>query len=110
MNFKENLTNYLKNNLFDYLDSNVSIDNKLDRIFYKFDLLITYEQWDIIKDIIDNVEITKYNEYILIAFLTTTLSCSEKLGISRKNFYNKIEEEFKNRNIKDYKKLLEGLE
>lgn len=96
--------------LFKFLDNENNIDIKLNRIFDEIDLYINYEEWDIIKDILDNINLIKYDEYILVAFLTITFSSSEKLGISRKNFYNKVKEEFKNRKIKDYKKALEGLE
>lgn len=107
-----------EDSLFNYLNSDASKKDKLNRIINDIDILIEYKSWYILEDIWKNIDLKKYDKEIYVALLKRTMSSSNiyhlsnraYLAISRKDFYNKVKDEFKNRKIKNYKKLLQSLE
>lgn len=107
-----------EDSLFNYLNSDASKKDKLNRIIDNITILIEYKGWYTLEQILKNIDLKKYDKEIYITILKETMSSAKIfylsnrvfLAISRKDFYNRVEKEFKNKKIKNYKKSLEGLE
>ena len=91
------------------MDSLLSTDRMLDRLFDEIDTLLIDGKFDEVDDFIKSIEIPAMSIEYLLGVLTITLQAQDKLK-SRSTFFALVEIYFDGKEIKDRKKLLMGLE
>lgn len=85
-------------------------DSTLDYIFEYVDSLLESNDLESVRKILLEIDVTKYCEYILISLFTVTYPFKSSLGVARVNYLSSIQSELKSRNVKDYEKMIGGLE
>ncbi len=106
--------NFLNHEFRELINNAVNLEKKdvdvaIDFIFETVNLLLKENKFDICKKLLDFIQVKTLSVDILLSFLTITLPASSILNQSRINFYNKVKNELKSREIEDYEGMLIGL-
>lgn len=87
-----------------------NIDLAVDFIFEELNSKLKQGMFELCKKILLRINLKELSEDSLLSFLTITFSASPILKDSRKSYFYKVKEEFKQRKIKNHEKILYGLQ